>query len=268
MAQLKLVGINDKDEYPLSKPEVFVGRAEQNDIVIGKELLSRRHAKFSYSADAWMIEDLGSTNGTYINNRQVRAPTAVKAGDVIKFGREVYYLIDPDDAEQTIMASRLPPSMLGAGGSVMIDEGDSQLTSFEQSYQLPAGWEGENAAPEYSAELVDRLLKKMASAKPVPEVALIFFISGRRPLVFGISRAKDGGEWTVGRDSSCNIRVNDPSISAHHATLSYQSGNWYLADAESTNGLRIHGELQSNISMNDGLEVALGRAELLFREVV
>jgi pSer/pThr/pTyr-binding forkhead associated (FHA) protein len=63
------------------------------NIVIDDEFASSHHARFQIAHNLWFIEDLGSTNGTWLNGRRFRAPQHLKKGDKIKIGRTVMIVV-------------------------------------------------------------------------------------------------------------------------------------------------------------------------------
>ena len=65
---------------------VTVGRGPGNDIVIGAEYVSVRHARFSIMGQNLFVEDLKSTNGTAVNGHRIVDPVALKSGDVVSVG--------------------------------------------------------------------------------------------------------------------------------------------------------------------------------------
>jgi len=65
----------------------------QGNIVINDEFASTHHARFQVAHNLWFIEDLGSTNGTWLNGRRFRAPQHLKKGDKIKIGRTVMVVV-------------------------------------------------------------------------------------------------------------------------------------------------------------------------------
>ena len=69
--------------------EVIVGRGGSCDINIGDEFASNLHAKVYEAEGRIYVEDLGSTNGTYVNGRRITYPTELRGGDQIKIGRTV-----------------------------------------------------------------------------------------------------------------------------------------------------------------------------------
>ena len=65
---------------------VIVGRSPEADIVIAAGFVSARHARFSLMGNNLFVEDLGSTNGTTINNLPVTQPTPCSSGDIVRVG--------------------------------------------------------------------------------------------------------------------------------------------------------------------------------------
>ena len=87
----ELRGVN----LPLTAP-VVIGRSAGADIVIGDDFVSGKHARIvPRGADAGILEDLGSTNGTLMNGQPVTGPVVVSAGDTIEIG----------EVELTVIAS-------------------------------------------------------------------------------------------------------------------------------------------------------------------
>jgi hypothetical protein len=63
-----------------------MGRREECEVVLHDDSVSGRHARLSRTRGGWLVEDLGSTNGTYLNGRRIASPAALQAGDVITVG--------------------------------------------------------------------------------------------------------------------------------------------------------------------------------------
>jgi len=68
---------------------VTVGRSRQCDVVLSDPNVSRRHAEIRPHGDAWVLTDLGSTNGSLINGRRVEGPEVIRTGDEIELGTSV-----------------------------------------------------------------------------------------------------------------------------------------------------------------------------------
>jgi pSer/pThr/pTyr-binding forkhead associated (FHA) protein len=69
-----------------------VGRASSCAITVDDTYVSQQHARFFSRDGSWFVEDLGSTNGTYVNDRRISEPAEVHAGDVVRLGKTVLEL--------------------------------------------------------------------------------------------------------------------------------------------------------------------------------
>jgi hypothetical protein len=76
-----------KGNFRFTKVEVLVGRDPTSDIVLDDKTVSTQHARFSYHHNHWWLEDLGSTNGTFLNQEQVTSPAVVVSGDEVLLGQ-------------------------------------------------------------------------------------------------------------------------------------------------------------------------------------
>lgn len=65
---------------------VIVGRSPGADIVIAASYVSGRHAQFRLMGQNLFVDDLGSTNGTFVNGNRISAPAALKNNDVVSIG--------------------------------------------------------------------------------------------------------------------------------------------------------------------------------------
>jgi len=70
-----------------SKPEVILGRDPDCELALDDETVSARHARLTYHHGQWWLEDLGSTNGTFLNSEPLSTPTVVTSGDRIGCGQ-------------------------------------------------------------------------------------------------------------------------------------------------------------------------------------
>lgn len=72
-------------KMPVTGPLV-VGRSPGSDIVINANYVSGRHARFALFSDALVVEDMGSTNGTLVNGKQITAPATLEPGSLVSIG--------------------------------------------------------------------------------------------------------------------------------------------------------------------------------------
>lgn len=75
--------------YELTRPEMRLGRAAENEIKLDSEKISRRHALVMLEGDTFYIQDLGSANGTFVNGKQVRERVALHTGDEVRLGDQI-----------------------------------------------------------------------------------------------------------------------------------------------------------------------------------
>jgi pSer/pThr/pTyr-binding forkhead associated (FHA) protein len=76
----------------LGETPVTLGRAQDSTIVLDDDYVSSRHARLYPRDGQWLVEDMGSTNGTYLDRAKVGAPTPVKIGVPIRIGKTVVEL--------------------------------------------------------------------------------------------------------------------------------------------------------------------------------
>lgn len=74
----------------LIRGEAVLGRTSECDVIISDVSVSHKHARISKSGRGFMLEDLGSTNGTLLNNRKIDRLIPVKSGDTIKIGKTTF----------------------------------------------------------------------------------------------------------------------------------------------------------------------------------
>jgi len=79
--------LDEGNEFPLNSAPITVGRGGQNDLVLaGDEFASARHARIESRGDGVWVQDLDSTNGTYVNGRRVAGAQRLDPGDVLRVG--------------------------------------------------------------------------------------------------------------------------------------------------------------------------------------
>jgi hypothetical protein len=76
----------------LGQAPILIGRAPECTLVLEDDYASGRHARLSLQQGTWMVEDLGSTNGTFLGRTRVQAPTPVSPGSPVRIGRTVLEL--------------------------------------------------------------------------------------------------------------------------------------------------------------------------------
>jgi hypothetical protein len=85
---LKSPALDTGEEVPIDSLPVAVGRGGQNEVPLdGDEFASAEHARFESKRDGLWVEDIGSTNGTFVNGARVTTPRRLSKGDVVRVGQ-------------------------------------------------------------------------------------------------------------------------------------------------------------------------------------
>ena len=79
-------------EIKLSDKPLLIGRSPDADLRIQDDYTSTRHARLLKWNDAWMVQDLDSTNGTYVNDERVSQPVEIRRGTVVRIGTTTFEL--------------------------------------------------------------------------------------------------------------------------------------------------------------------------------
>ncbi len=92
-------GANQGERFPISQQRFTIGRGRQCDVTLPDTRVSQRHTEIRWQDGAWIVYDLNSANGTWINRRRLNGPYQLRPGDQLGVGRTI------------ISFSRLAPQM-------------------------------------------------------------------------------------------------------------------------------------------------------------
>jgi FHA domain/Domain of unknown function (DUF4388) len=93
-------------EFPIApEKQILIGRSSDLDMVLVEDMVSRKHARISMQADQIWIEDLGSTNGTFVNGEKIKR-ARLKEGDRVLIGTSILKLIAGDAPRDALDAKR------------------------------------------------------------------------------------------------------------------------------------------------------------------
>lgn len=111
MAQFQFVmrsGPTPGVTFPLDGDQLTIGRDSSNAVAINDSEVSRRNSRLTFQGGKYVIEDLGSTNGTFVNGQRLTGPVVLKAGDVVSLGEQIVLMYDAInmDPGATVLVSR------------------------------------------------------------------------------------------------------------------------------------------------------------------
>jgi predicted component of type VI protein secretion system len=134
----------------LTKEVSMMGRDVTNDVVLGDAEVSRQHARLTRTPAGFVLEDLGSTNGTFVNGDRLAAPRVLNAGDLLGLGENVTLTFESTapEAAATVMG--------------------------------PAAGRPVAAPPRMAAPPVERAARPAPAAAPPPAVAAPLDVEGEK----------------------------------------------------------------------------------------
>jgi hypothetical protein len=80
--------------FPLEGDQLIIGRDSSNSVAINDAEISRKHSRLSFQGGKYVLEDLGSTNGTFVNGQRLTGPVVLKPGDVVSLGEQIVLMYD------------------------------------------------------------------------------------------------------------------------------------------------------------------------------
>jgi len=110
-------GPNPGMAFDLTKEVTLLGRDVTNDIALGDAEVSRQHARLTRTPGGVVVEDLGSTNGTFINGERLVAPRVMAMGDLLGFGETVTLAFESSAPEGAATVMGGPAVRRGAAPS-------------------------------------------------------------------------------------------------------------------------------------------------------
>ncbi len=94
--------------FSLEGDQLVIGRDSSSAIAINDAEVSRKHARLTFQGGKYVIEDLGSTNGTFVNGQRLVSPVVLKSGDVVSLGEQIVLMYEAlsSDPGATVMSAR------------------------------------------------------------------------------------------------------------------------------------------------------------------
>lgn len=261
--------VDDGEEFSISFGSLLVGRSDSCDIRVKTGQASREHARVRAQDNGVVVEDLHSTNGTFVNDKQIEEATLVKPGDVIRFDQERFSLQEKGLTNATIYARPVNPND-GAMSIEEEDEEDVNATVYRQSFVMPANWQSFDDSPADNSTVDDRkkqalnnfINKSFRALQGNHLIALVIFKDNEPPIIKTVSTGENEGRWSIGRNKSCDIVVEQPDISEVHCHLVYENGQWSLEDNQSTNGIWLNNKRKTSLNLQSNQNLHLASLKL------
>jgi pSer/pThr/pTyr-binding forkhead associated (FHA) protein len=249
-SRLTLKKSSNGQQIPIAG-SVSVGRDEGSTLRLAEGQASRRHAQISVDGSAVFVEDLGSANGTFVNDKRIDANSKVqvKPGDRLRFDIEEFVLIDA-------LATTVAP-----------DKTATEQTKLPDSFFAPTGKQTTYIPPEKRAALKAKAAEAAQEAPAPGGMPYLRIVSGERSGTrFELPVEADTPKtWSIGSQADRDICLKEPEVSAKHATLKHDKNAWLLSDDLSVNGTAVNGEKILTRYLADCDRLQFGLIECEFR---
>src|SRR5260370_19732650 len=228
-----------EEEARLRQTKVMtVGREVGAYLLIDSDSISRRHADITHANRQYMLRDLGSSNGTFVNEARLEPGKAyiLKPGDKVRFGKAkfVFQVRGVGSAQGTSMQVRSQ----NVPGKTRLHEmatGFYDPTAAGQAFP-PSGQPILNADGSLTLPGSHKTLPADICSTPTEAPALIVIVHGT-PLAVHL---KQGKRSTLGRNKECDVVLPEVAASRLHAEVFPGPDGFYILDLGSANGVIVN----------------------------
>lgn len=246
-------------------PTWIIGSGPQCDLVVNLPAVSGRHCRLTSTPDGYVLEDLGSTNGTFVNGTRITTSCRITRSDTITLGLNAPM---PWPAEPSSPAR-----------SAVLTIGREPDNDFVISQPMVSGhharviWNGEpgkatiedlGSANGTAVGSPDQKITRATFTTPdtlyfgsyaVPAAQLLALVD--RPLAPALHFR--GPTMVVGRDPGCDWVIELPMVSSRHALFTRRNDQVFIKDLGSSNGTFVNGQrIEGESPVRDGDLIALG----------
>lgn len=227
--------------YDLDKPLIQIGRVAGMDIQIDDVSVSRRQAEIRQEGAGWVVKDIGSSNGTFVNGERLTGERALKAGDEISVGQFSLFF------ERGLATFQPRRWAAGAG------ERPREAPAAEASPARPAG---RGDATMYMKP--EEIEKVQAEAAQKRQAHLVWDVGGA-PSTHYLGTA---GGTLIGRSALCDLRV--PRGPRQHLLVLRTAQGWEVRNLSFWRRLRVNGQRTVRARLRNRDVIEMGRLRVTF----
>lgn len=264
MSGFHLFDTTNSIDHELAEGQTVIGRAAECDIRLLSSDVSRKHGLLEVGDGALLFSDLGSSNGSFVNDQPVKARVQLHPGDALLLGDFRFTVTrDGDDGSAEAEADDEATQLAAPGGDSEIPSVWSESAGLENASgtQFFAEPEESEAAGGYRQGQLDI---PPLTDKP----RLVGLNGGGQGLVLELDPGADGEAsrtWKIGRDpEGVDLVIPDASVSGQHAQIINEGARWKIVNWMSTNGTFVNGHKGLSTYLSSGDVIRMGSAELAF----
>ncbi|HET9283683.1 MAG TPA: FHA domain-containing protein [Candidatus Angelobacter sp.] len=243
-------------EVALTQAATTIGRLPDNNVQIDNLAVSGHHAKISWEQDHYVVEDLGSLNGTYVNNARV-GKAALKHGDQVKIGKHLVEFKHEGAVPNFAVAAKAGPSAPKLEATMLLDTKQSREKIADKS--TPAASNGPLGISRPSWMSAPFVAQK-------DRIGLLNILEGRTDQEKYVLTGK---MTMIGKSSMASIRLKGFFAPSSAALISKRDNKYFIAPSESKTRIKINGEdvvSQRELEAGDIIEVGKVKAAFNFQE--
>ncbi|HEU4414616.1 MAG TPA: FHA domain-containing protein [Candidatus Angelobacter sp.] len=243
-------------EVPLTQAATTIGRLPDNNVQIDNLAVSGHHARISWEQDHYTVEDLGSLNGTYVNNERV-GKASLKHGDKVKIGKHLVEFKAEGPVPNYALASKTGPATPKLEATMMLDTKQSREVIADKSMPSAASGPLGIARPAW-------MIEPFAAAKE--RIGMLEILHGRTDQGKYVLTSK---MTMIGKSSMASVRLKGFFAPTTAALISKRENKYFISPSESKAKLKINGEDvlgQRELAPGDIIEVGKVKAAFSFQE--
>ena len=223
-----------------------IGRMKPADAVIDVGSISRNHARISRIASGYAIEDLGSSNGTFVNGERIRALQPISDNDTINLGSDVELRlaiasIENANANATLIEMPAPPAA-------------SNKTVVMSASDVPAGKAPAAGPPDAPGKTV--MMAPVSAPVAAPPPQLVVNESGQEAKIYTLTAPR----IRIGRQADNDVVLNNRFVSRSHAELEKRGNDyWVIPSSNLSNSLILDGQpVMEPTRLHHGAKIRIG----------
>jgi predicted component of type VI protein secretion system len=229
-----LLGRRTMQVYDFKQESIVIGRDDGVDVLIDNPSVSRRHAEIRLGEDGWVVEDLGSSNGTFIRGTKIQGPQAIGLGDEIGFGK----------------FSIVFGKALG--------EGEQPIPAVQATAKQPA-----RPATEGTMHINPHEVRELLKESDRKKRAHLLWESGGRS---GTHYLSDAPAVLIGTDDLCDLQV--PKAPKHHVLVVHTAAGCDVRYLGTFGSMKVRGRSTKKSKLRNGDVVESGGLKLTFMDDV
>ncbi len=266
---MKIVIVENGSEIPAERSFtqnlIRVGRnpSEADLSFSGWRMVSRKHAEIRSKPDGWVIVDIGSSYGTYVNDEKLTKPHKLSVGDSIKFGTggPLAHVIwmeheegatpskeTPQQSPQELEAQQIRDVPFPTDQKKIKQENKPSIDKKQNMSPVPSG------LPTFTPE---KVRKELGKPKSTGKARLEPIGDGEKGLELNAS------EIWIGRENGCDFKIpiSEAMVSRRHARILKRADGYYVEDNNSFNGTLVNEKrlvAPTKLENNDSIQLGIG----------